>query len=202
MPQRTDQQVVAGIARGEDSALGEFLDAHGGWALAVARRFVRDESLAHDALQDSLIHLVERADGLLVAGSVRPWLYAVIRFRAMEQQRQAARHDKVAGAQGAMASSSSEAERCGGGSHDPGSSADPDGVLRAAVGTLPEILREVLILRVVDGLSVSQTALALGIPDGTVKSRLHAAIASLRQKPGVGGLMGGLGPDSGGSHKI
>jgi len=44
----------------------------------------------------------------------------------------------------------------------------------------------VLILRVVDGLSVAQTALAMDIPEGTVKSRLHAALVSLREKPGLG----------------
>ena len=82
---RTDWQLVAGIARGEGAALGEFLDVHGEWALAVARRFVSDAELAEDAVQESLIHLVERADGLLVADSIRPWMYSVIRFRAMEQ---------------------------------------------------------------------------------------------------------------------
>ena len=58
---------------------------------------------------------------------------------------------------------------------------DPERVvLRAALADLPEELREPFLLRSVEGLSTRETAEALGIPEGTVKSRCHAARARLR----------------------
>ena len=55
--------------------------------------------------------------------------------------------------------------------------------LRAAVASLPEGQREVLLMRFVDDMSMNEIALALSIPVGTVKSRLHNALAALRADP-------------------
>ena len=53
------------------------------------------------------------------------------------------------------------------------------------MGRLPDGQREVLLMRVVDDMAVAEIALALGIPEGTVKSRLHHALAALRDDPGA-----------------
>ena len=50
---------------------------------------------------------------------------------------------------------------------------------------LPETHREVLLLRFVDGFSLEEVSEALAIPLGTVKSRMHNAIAALRADPRV-----------------
>ena len=55
-----------------------------------------------------------------------------------------------------------------------------EGSLAAAVSKLPDGQREVLLMRVVDEMSVTEIALALGVPEGTVKSRLHHAVGALR----------------------
>jgi len=55
--------------------------------------------------------------------------------------------------------------------------------LAAALGVLPELHKEVLLMRVVDEMSMAEIAAALSIPVGTVKSRLHHALAALRADP-------------------
>ena len=56
----------------------------------------------------------------------------------------------------------------------------PDGELGELLRTVPEGQLEVLLMRVVDGMSVEEVAAALGLAEGTVKSRLRAALAKLR----------------------
>ncbi len=53
-------------------------------------------------------------------------------------------------------------------------------VLEAAIAALPDDLRDAFVLREVQRLSVREAAGALGIPAGTIKSRLHAAKSALR----------------------
>jgi RNA polymerase sigma-70 factor (ECF subfamily) len=55
------------------------------------------------------------------------------------------------------------------------------GDLAAVLRVLPEPHREVLLMRVVDDMTLEEIALALDIPLGTVKSRLHNALAKLRE---------------------
>jgi len=63
-----------------------------------------------------------------------------------------------------------------------GSTGDSDRAqLAGVVAALPATHREVLLLRFVDGLSLHEIAHALGIPLGTVKSRLHHALEALRR---------------------
>ena len=51
------------------------------------------------------------------------------------------------------------------------------------VASLPEAQREVLMLRFVDGMPLGEIAAALGLPLGTVKTRIHHAVRKLREDP-------------------
>lgn len=55
--------------------------------------------------------------------------------------------------------------------------------LAAVFSTLPEAQREVLLMRFADDMAIEEIAAALGIPAGTVKSRLHNALKALRDDP-------------------
>ncbi len=164
----SDAVLIAAIARGDDAAFAGFVDLHGAWMLSVARRFTPDEAGAEDAVQEALLHLIDRSSRLIVGDSIRPWLYPVVRHRAQNQAR-ASRRGQAAALPDAVLVLPTTVER--------------DDEIRRAVASLGEPLRETLILRVVDGLSVAQTATALRIPEGTVKSRLAAALGALRENP-------------------
>jgi RNA polymerase sigma-70 factor, ECF subfamily len=61
--------------------------------------------------------------------------------------------------------------------------ADSRADLAAAMSNLPETHSEILLMRFVDGLKLEEIAQALGIPLGTVKSRMHNGLEMLRQDP-------------------
>lgn len=138
--------------------------------MSVAGRFTGNRADAEDSVQESLLYLIEQAHRLVVSDSLRPWLYPVVRHRAQSRWRD----------RRLPSDDSRPALRA------PSTQTDQNERLRRAVESMSDLLREVLILRVVDGLSVAQTARALDIPEGTVKSRLASAIAILREDPSLG----------------
>jgi RNA polymerase sigma-70 factor (ECF subfamily) len=75
---------------------------------------------------------------------------------------------------------------------DPGTS-DHTGALdlRAAVNALPGDLRSIVMLRFYGGLDATEIGNALGIPSGTVRSRLHRALSHIREQLAPPGLMHG-----------
>jgi RNA polymerase sigma-70 factor (ECF subfamily) len=97
---------------------------------------------------------------------VRPWLAQLVRRTALNHARSVRR------------AAARDSARPPTGRREVSASPGPE--VATALARLPRRLREVLHLRHVAGLSTDQTALALGIPRGTVASRHHAAIAALR----------------------
>lgn len=172
---RTDAELVEAINRGPPGAEAAFASLyarHRDFVLRVARRMTDNDAAAADLAQDAFLALLDRFPGFELRARMTTYLYAVIRNRAASMARGKRARIGVFDADIAAAS---------------GGMADPEGLaeLRAAVDRLPEGQREVLVMRIVDGMSVGDVAMALGVPTGTVKSRLHAALGSLRDHPGL-----------------
>lgn len=167
---RTDAELIAAVERDwPDSAglLGVLYERHKAWVLGVASRYCGgDRHAAMDAVQETFIALLGRFPGFELRGRLTTFLYPVARNAAIT----AARRRRLAGRAAVEPA----------GVEEDGPSSETFGPLRDAVGDLPEGQREVLLLRIVDGLSVGEVAMALGVPTGTVKSRLHKAIERLR----------------------
>ena len=151
-------------------------------------RYLGNPSLAEDVFQNTFLQVhLKRAlyeDGR----PVRPWLYSIATHQAVDALRKAGRHPTVSLDRRATAS----------GEGDPGSLVDllvgdgtaplarmeeqerKDWVTRS-VGRLPEALRQTLMLAYHQDLKYREIAEILKIPVGTVKSRLHAALAKLQE---------------------
>ena len=65
---------------------------------------------------------------------------------------------------------------------EPPAAVAPEGDIEGLLGDLPDEQREVVLMRFADGLALREIADALEAPLGTVKSRLHAALNSLRER--------------------
>jgi RNA polymerase sigma-70 factor, ECF subfamily len=152
-------------------------------------RYLGDPSLAEDVFQNTFLQ-VHLKRGLYEDGRpVRPWLYSIATHQAVDALRKAGRHPTVSLDQ-KPASAGGDSEV---GSlidllvnHEEGPLAELQGEeskqwVRECVARLPETLRQTLILAYHQDLKYREIAEILKIPVGTVKSRLHAALAKLQQ---------------------
>lgn len=152
--------------------------------------------MAEDALQQTFLQLHLKCDTFEFDGKkmrkVRPWLYTIATNQAIDLQRKNRRH-KMASLDKPGRSPDSEADESRGALGDVVLTApfeDPlqrivacesSSDLQKAMCKLSEAQQQVLGLVYFQGLKYREAADVLGIPDGTVKSRLHAAILALQR---------------------
>ena len=167
------------MARGSENALAELYDRFGGVAYGVALRILRDPALAQDAVQYAFLAAWRTAAAFDPArGNASTWLLTLVHRRAVDLvRREERRRADVLDASAPVASGESvdeavemRAERR---------------AVQAALAQLPPDQREALELAYYGGLSQSQLAERLGIPLGTVKSRMFTALATLRDVLGA-----------------
>ncbi|MCE9589211.1 MAG: sigma-70 family RNA polymerase sigma factor [Planctomycetes bacterium] len=178
---RADQALIDRVSGGGEDSAAAFETLYRNyrdWVVALAYRFTGDRDMSLDILQETFMYVMRRAPGLTLTGQLKTLLYPSVRHLAIEALRKAKRfrpYDEHT-LDSLPAAPLEEQHR-------------EDG-LAALLATLPPGHREVLILRFVDDLQLSEIAVALGVPLGTVKSRLHNALASLRNDPRTKDLLG------------
>ena len=158
---RSDEELVAVCNAGDAHEAARAFEAlyrrHRDFVLRVARRFTRDRELALDALQETFTYLLNKfppaGEGLTLTARLPTLLYPAAKNAAITAVRKARR-------------------AAGAGDAEP---------IDAALAALSPERREVLTLRFVDDLSLAEIAVALDVPLGTVKSRLHLALKELRE---------------------
>jgi RNA polymerase sigma-70 factor (ECF subfamily) len=172
-----EAQLVAAMASGDRAALATLYDRYASLLLGAAYHVLRNRRDAEDLLHDVLLECWNKA-GTYDArrGSVRSWLLVRVRSRALDRVRSLAVARRHAAAPPA----------------DPDPPAGVDALRAAdggrairALGTLPEAQRSIVELCFFQGLGCSEIAEQLGIPTGTVKSRLARAVEKLRGELGV-----------------
>ena len=162
----SDAELLERAGRGDAGAMEELYVRHRAWTVGVAQRFMGDRDDALDVMQDAFVDLVGRLPGLRLTSSLRAWLFPVVKHLCISRLRRRNRLVAIEDADG------------------PAPEAPlPDFALPRQLAQLSEAHREVLALRFVHDLRVAEIAQVLGVPAGTVKSRLHNALAELRGKP-------------------
>jgi RNA polymerase sigma-70 factor, ECF subfamily len=165
------------LAAGDERALAEVFDALGAVVHATALQVLGDASAAQDVVQDVFVDLwcyPQHYDAAL--SSLRTYLTLCARHRALDAVRaevrrtgREARHQRLIPVQREPSPG------------DQVAAAETASAVREAVGHLPVEQREVVELAYFGGLSYRDAALALGIPEGTAKSRCRLALARLEQ---------------------
>jgi RNA polymerase sigma-70 factor (ECF subfamily) len=158
----------------EDADYREFtalVDRHGAALLGMLRRLCRHEQDAEDAFQETAARAWRSIRTRPRLGNPRGWLMT-IGYRAFVDQRSRVKVAKAFGdtEDWRLTSPQQAAER-----------GEDAGRVQAAVAALPEALRETAVLHYSGGLTISQMAVAMGVPAGTAKSRLNAALTQLRR---------------------
>ena len=160
---------------GSASAFREVVEATHETVFRLAAALAGDRDEAADVVQETYIRAWERIDELRDAGAAPAWLCRIARNVA---------HDRRRGWWSRVRAPLEEArERAVPDPPDAAlEAAQTAGAVRAAMRRLPERQRVVLALREIEGMSYEEIAVAVGVPVGTVESRLHRARAALARR--------------------
>jgi RNA polymerase sigma factor (sigma-70 family) len=175
MTDLTDGQLVGRFVRSRDGdAFAALVRRHGPMVLAVCRRVAGDPHLADDAFQAAFLVLARRAADVTPREAVRAWLYGVAVRTAREARSMSARCRSREVPVAAVPDRAAFADR----------SADGDALraLDEEIARLPDHLRAAVVLCELDGLSRKDAAARLGIPEGTLSSRLAKARKVLAER--------------------
>lgn len=169
----------SGAARSEgadEALLRALYEQHGGAVLAYATRLTGDPIAAQDVLQETLIRAWRHPEALAAdRGPIRPWLFTVAARIVVDRARRAkARPREV---REPLTEPSAH--------NDPADKLIESIPLYEAVRSLSEPHRAVVIEVYFRGRTIAETAQTLGAPEGTIKSRLFAALRSLRNELGT-----------------
>jgi RNA polymerase sigma-70 factor (ECF subfamily) len=178
-----DEDIMRGLAAGESEALKALYEKYASLVFGIALRIVGDGRLAEEVAQDVFLSAWKGAESYRrEKGAAATWLGRIARNRAIDALRGA----KARGALARDDWSEVEDDRA----LAPEEALENEGravEVRAAVSELPEAQRVALSLAFFSGKSHSEIAAELGLPLGTVKSRIRDAMRVLREKLGEGG---------------
>ena len=168
------------------------LAAHRGAMLRFARRRVRDESLAEDAVQDALLAALSNLESFQGQSALRTWLIGILNHKIQDAFRRESRYlpaidnarddeapddglDRLAYAQpGQLGDTDDPAQRVAGAR-----------LLEALLGeieAMPGTLREVFVLQVLEGRDTAEVCRRLGITEANCWVRLHRARRRLAER--------------------
>jgi RNA polymerase sigma factor (sigma-70 family) len=167
-----DAEDMRALAGGDVEALGTLYMRHGAFVERILARFARELPVAErdELLQEVFLGLRASASHYVEKKRFRPWLYGIALQKARNAHRAARSHvaalDRHAGLPIAVATPSSGS---------PESVVSAREVVERVFELLPDEHREILVLRVVEGFSGEEIAMALGIRTDSVWMRLHRA---------------------------
>jgi RNA polymerase sigma-70 factor (ECF subfamily) len=172
-----DEALMLEFGRGDCRAFEEIVGRYGGAIEGYARRLLQNRQLAEEVVADTFERLArERGNGSL-HGTLRGYLFTIAHHRCMDLLRKRRRE---------LEASSTVAER----ERGRGLPTHPEAIARLgelaaaledALRRLPEAHREVVLLRLVHGLSGDETARVLGVSEDQIRSQLSYARKLLRK---------------------
>ncbi len=184
-PEPGELAVLARARAGDHAAFRQLVERHQARALGLARRILRDEDLARDALQEAFFKAYTHLDRFEGRSSFYTWLYRLVVNQCLDRKRRD-RSERLVDwpeGEGSEPVSSSGMPPLAGALLHPTTALHRAELRRALDGALAKLgddARRTLLLREVDGLGYAEIAEALGVPVGTVMSRLHYARRRVR----------------------
>lgn len=192
MDQRSDEKLVEAYRRGETGAFQTLVERHHDDLLRFLIRLGGDRQVAEDAFQEAFLQVHLSLGSFDTSRRFRPWLFTIAANKARDLLRRKGRRQTL--------ELSAPIGSAGGGTGSDGGSfidllqvdipapdaamqdRERDELVQRALERLSDPLREILLLAYFQRLTYAQIADELGIPLGTVKSRLHAAVATFAKR--------------------
>jgi RNA polymerase sigma-70 factor (ECF subfamily) len=176
-----DATLVARALGGDRHAFADLVRRHQARALRLAYVICGSTQEAEDAVQEAFVKAHAALSRVRPDSPVRPWLMKIVANTARNRRRSGIRRDRVTTRFAAMAVTP------GAGPDDAALATLRDDALWAALGRLGQRDRRVLGLRYLADMTEAETAAALGVAPGTVKSRTSRALARLHALIGEDG---------------
>jgi RNA polymerase sigma-70 factor, ECF subfamily len=173
--EKVDLELLQRLQRRDKDALSQLSERYGSSLMRAAFLFLGDRHAAEDVTQETLIAAWDGTARIGADLRLGPWLFGILFNRCRKFRRSLWRRLRRQYA----ALSQKPVYDC-----DDNEKTEQLEVLHHAVQHLEENLRMVVILRYERGFDVAETAQALGLPEGTVKSRTHTAVEKLKQLMG------------------
>jgi RNA polymerase sigma-70 factor (ECF subfamily) len=172
------------LRTGDPDAAEYVVRTYGGRMLSTARRYLRNDEDAQDAVQDAFLQAFRGIHAFRGGAQLSTWLHRIVVNAALMKLRARSRRPEAA-IDDLLPQFESD------GHHREQFTPWPDGEavlmsatardhVRRAIESLPGTHREILMLRDIEGLDTAETAAALGVSSNAVKIRLHRARLALR----------------------
>ena len=185
-PKVSDEQLIDRYRVGETQAFEALIQRYRQELFHFLIRFAGNRAAAEDVFQETFLQVHLSIETFDTSRRFKPWLFTIAANKARDYLRRMARHHAaplsapVGEADGQTFADFLEADLPQPG--DAMEDAEMADRVRQAVEQMPDHLREILLLSYFQKFSYNQIAEVLGIPLGTVKSRLHAAVGTFAQK--------------------
>lgn len=176
---RDDRELLRLAGRGDDEAFKTLVDRHAPYLFGIAHGMTANPADAEDVVQETFLAAAQ--GGYRGEAAVRTWLVAILVRRVAMMRRTAGRRG---GTHLSLSSTGSDSREP---AIDAASGSNPvvGAEARLDLATMLERLspdhRAVIVLRELEGMSYEEMAKALGVPRGTVESRLYRARDELRR---------------------
>jgi len=188
LDQCSDEELLSRFGRGQRDVFGALVRRYQRELYGYLRRYLGDPNLADDVFQATFLQVFVKGGQYEAGRPVRPWLYTIATNQAIDALRRAGRHPAVSldqttseNGDGEVRSLLEMIESRETGPLDQTQADERRVLVRAGVEQLPEFLKQVVILAYFQGLKYREIAEILGVPVGTVKSRLHTALLKLHE---------------------
>ena len=180
---QADAELFARYAAGEEAAFREIVSRYKDGLYAFLKRFLNRHDLIEDVFQETFLQLFTSRDSFDTSRPLRPWLFTIAANKAKDALRKQRRTAAIPIGTIAEAQEMSFDDVLNALTSDTTmpyeklEESETASQVRGIIANMPENLREILILGYFHQFSYKQMARILSIPIGTVKSRLHTAVA-------------------------
>lgn len=188
----SDEILLTRLREGEREVFGTLVRRYERELFGYLRRYLGDDDLADDVFQNTFVQVFLKIRQYEPGRAARPWLYAIATNQAIDALRR--RNRRIADRPADIVATPDEdgeprplfelLPAAGDAPPEAAERSEQREQVRAAVDRLPELLRQAVLLVYFQGLKYQEAAEVLGIPVGTVKSRLHAALTKLTEEWG------------------
>ncbi len=180
-----EPQLVARLRAGEESAFEQLVRSTSGRLLAAARRLLRNEEDARDAVQNAFVRAFQSLSRFRQESSISTWLHRIVINEALMRLRSRAKSDEPSIddllptfiADGHQTRDTVDWSETADKALERAETAE---IVRRKIDELPEIYRTVLLMHDIEEMSHAEIAESLGVSINVAKVRLHRARQALR----------------------